>query len=101
MLYDDGENLRLLTMLYEEQVSGYPKVLRENYGVYTTGDNVMMIDHDYKVTAVQPHIFPDHPQHLSPCLCICCDVSKDILVHLAPRAPLRRRFEVKQIPVKW
>ena len=60
MLYDDGKNLRLLTRLYEQDVSDYPKDDQEKYGVYTTGDSVIKVDHDNTVIYLYsyPALFP-------------------------------------------
>ncbi|CAL5223808.1 g6379 [Coccomyxa viridis] len=37
-LYEDGNEVRLLTKLYEQEVSEYPKKTQEELGVYKTGD---------------------------------------------------------------
>ena len=37
MLYHDGDDVRLLTRLYEQEVSDFDKVTQANMGVYKTG----------------------------------------------------------------
>ena len=37
-LYEDGNEVRLLTKLYEQEVSEYPKKTQEELGIYKTGD---------------------------------------------------------------
>ena len=49
VLYHDGDDVRLLTRLYEQEVSDFDKVTQANMGVYKTGDNVMIAGHNLQI----------------------------------------------------
>lgn len=62
VLYDDGEDVRLLNTLYlrDPEACGHPTN-------YTTWDSVMNVDHDVKVIADQPSHF-QIPYNIFQCL---------------------------------
>ena len=64
MLYYDGEDVRLLTRLYEQHRSCLAEAGRETFGVCKAGDNVMIVGHDLQVIDIQPDTSRDSPQHL-------------------------------------
>ncbi len=52
VLYYDGSDVRLLTRLCEHDRSAYAEGGRAAFGVYKTGDNVIIVGHDLQVTEI-------------------------------------------------
>ena len=80
VLCEDGKSVRLLTRLYEQEVSEYSKKVQEELGVYQTGNFKLNVE----VRATQPYSFPEPTMYLYrhlasaiPVLChTCCHMHR-------------------------